>query len=364
MRTALGLLFVAAGLALGHEDACPASEGAACKAKEALRRVLESKFAVDSKRDELARQSAEGEEMPLFAASRVSLTQANASATLFEALSTTGFAVVTDHGVPQELIQDVLAQARAFHGLPESELELLKGNIKQRGYLKLTPNVRLMLIGPPDSEDVNGVNFWPNETMAPRFRNTMVDYYRQMARLERDLLILISRAMGCKEDSELYGKMGKHRGLLSLNRSIKRVMTGQCVASAHSDVGIMTILLAPEEGLQVLPLQSSRWARYPPSSTDFVVNVGNSLEYWTGGKLVSTLHRVCPAMDNRISIPYFGGNALAHSDDKLIEKASCSAVQQSSGSLNVAFEPISHRDFISEFWRLYYEKHGPSASKQ
>ncbi|KAH8922769.1 Clavaminate synthase-like protein [Atractiella rhizophila] len=66
-------------------------------------------------------------------------------------------------------------------------------------------------------------------------------------------------------------------------------------AGAHSDYGSLTLLFqtpSGSNGLEILPPGSKEWTpvNVPPDCV--LVNVGDALEFWTGGKFKSTLHRV------------------------------------------------------------------------
>ncbi|KAH8922768.1 Clavaminate synthase-like protein [Atractiella rhizophila] len=66
-------------------------------------------------------------------------------------------------------------------------------------------------------------------------------------------------------------------------------------AGAHADYGSLTLLFqtpSGSNGLEILPPRSKEWTpvNVPPDCV--LVNVGDALEFWTGGKFKSTLHRV------------------------------------------------------------------------
>jgi len=68
---------------------------------------------------------------------------------------------------------------------------------------------------------------------------------------------------------------------------------GQMRMGAHSDYGVITILLADDvPGLQVY--RDDQWhdVTVPPGT--FVCNIGDMLSRWTNDRWISTLHRVVP----------------------------------------------------------------------
>ncbi|PSN70289.1 Clavaminate synthase-like protein [Corynespora cassiicola Philippines] len=92
-------------------------------------------------------------------------------------------------------------------------------------------------------------------------------------------------------------------------------------AGAHSDYGSLTLLFqepGDAGGLQVW--YNSAWLNVPYVEKAIVVNIGDALEFWTAGRLRSTIHRVTfPASKgptgSRYSIPFF----MAPDDDAILE---------------------------------------------
>ncbi|GFH20353.1 oxygenase-like protein [Haematococcus lacustris] len=62
-------------------------------------------------------------------------------------------------------------------------------------------------------------------------------------------------------------------------------------AGAHSDYGMLTLLITDDQpGLQIHMPQHG-WLDVPPRPGCFIVNLGDMLERWTNGRYRSTLHR-------------------------------------------------------------------------
>jgi isopenicillin N synthase-like dioxygenase len=79
--------------------------------------------------------------------------------------------------------------------------------------------------------------------------------------------------------------------------------------NSHSDFGSITLLF--QNGIPGLEVQASRthWISAPVISGAVLVNIGDQMEYWTGGRFRSTKHRVVHlpeyADKDRLSIAYF-----------------------------------------------------------
>lgn len=79
-------------------------------------------------------------------------------------------------------------------------------------------------------------------------------------------------------------------------------------AGAHTDFGAITLLLQHpgQEGLEVLHPNLDAWISVPTVPNTYVVNIGDVLSAWTGGRYKSTVHRVInKSTSDRYSIPFF-----------------------------------------------------------
>ncbi|TID19645.1 2og-fe oxygenase family protein [Venturia nashicola] len=95
--------------------------------------------------------------------------------------------------------------------------------------------------------------------------------------------------------------------------------SGSIGQNMHTDLGSLTLLFAPQWGLQALcpntpSLSTNRmaWQFVEPRLDHAVINVGDTLRFLTGNKLRSALHRAMPLRnEDRYSLAYF----LRASDD-------------------------------------------------
>ncbi|CAO3683392.1 unnamed protein product [Umbelopsis vinacea] len=87
-------------------------------------------------------------------------------------------------------------------------------------------------------------------------------------------------------------------------------------AGSHSDYGSITLLF--QHGIPGLEVQASRtnWISAPCIPDTVLVNIGDQMEFWTGGRFKSTQHRVVflpeHAQHDRYSIAYF-----CHANDQV-----------------------------------------------
>lgn len=87
-------------------------------------------------------------------------------------------------------------------------------------------------------------------------------------------------------------------------------MTGRFGAGAHTDYGMITLLMTDgEPGLQIQvdPSDPASWQDVPHLPGAFIVNLGDMLQCWTNDRFRSTMHRVViqDRGRDRFSLPYF-----------------------------------------------------------
>lgn len=77
----------------------------------------------------------------------------------------------------------------------------------------------------------------------------------------------------------------------------------------HTDIGTFTFLLCRQWGLQVLSPVENKWLYVAPKKDHAIINVGDSLRFLTGNRLLSAVHRVLPfthrQLEHRHSIAFF-----------------------------------------------------------
>lgn len=76
----------------------------------------------------------------------------------------------------------------------------------------------------------------------------------------------------------------------------------------HTDIGSLTLLFAPQWGLQVLDSGSNEWRYVAPKPGHAIINVADTLRFLSGCRFRSALHRVLPVegqIGDRFSVSYF-----------------------------------------------------------
>jgi isopenicillin N synthase-like dioxygenase len=249
---------------------------------------------------------------------------------LREAAHEVGFFYLTGHGVPPELAGRLLDAARRLFALPQADKaavamvrsphfrgytrlggELTRGRVDWREQIDIGPE-RPPIGGPgkPDYLWLQGPNQWP--AAVPELPRIVDEWDAALSAVARTLLRHWAASLGSPPDVFDAAFADTPATLIKIIRYPARVASPQGVG-AHRDAGVLTLLLAEpgSRGLQVRRAAGGDpddgWVDVPPLPGAFVVNIGELLEFATGGYLRATEHRVNLRASGveRISVPYF-----------------------------------------------------------
>jgi isopenicillin N synthase-like dioxygenase len=247
-----------------------------------------------------------------------------------------GFAVVRDHGIPQELIDRAEQKSKEFFALPEDVKRRyhIEGGGGARGYtpfgietakgLKAHDLKEFWHVGrelPPGHKYGSSMppNIWPEEVQS--FRDTMLELYDTFDRTGVKILRAVARFLKIDEDYFTDTVRDGNSVMRLLHYPAQTEATGEHIrAGAHEDINTITLLLGAEEAGLELKTRDGRWIPVVSRPGELVINIGDMLQRLTNGVLRSTSHRVVnPAPDRashaRYSMPYF----LHFRSDFLIE---------------------------------------------
>ena len=247
-----------------------------------------------------------------------------------------GFAIIADHGIPDELIHRAEEKAKAFFALPDEVKRRyhIPGGGGARGYTpfgietakghKAHDLKEFWHVGRdlPPGHPFRGHmpdNVWPEEVES--FRDTFTELYATFDRTGLKILKAIARYLGVDEDYFADTVRDGNSVMRLLHYPPIEGEPGSHVrAGAHEDINTITLLLGAEEaGLELLT-KEGEWIPVAPRPGELVVNIGDMLQRLTNGRLRSTSHRVVnpPAErrgHSRYSMPFF----LHFRSDFLIE---------------------------------------------
>jgi isopenicillin N synthase-like dioxygenase len=272
-----------------------------------------------------------------------------------------GFAVVRDHGVPQDLIARAWALTKAFFELPEAEKRgyFLPGGGGARGYtpfkteiakgathvdLKEFWHIGRELAAGHRFGDVMAANVWPAQPEG--FRETFLELFSAFDTAGDKLLSAVARYLGLAPDWFDTAVKDGNSVLRLLHYPPVAADAPEVRAGAHEDINLITLLLGAEEaGLELLD-RDGKWLAVKPPEGAMVINVGDMLQRLTNHVLPSTTHRVVnPPAERRgharYSMPFF----LHPAPDFLIKTLpGCVSAENP----NRYPEPITAHDYLHE----------------
>ncbi|KAK9861142.1 hypothetical protein WJX84_007058 [Apatococcus fuscideae] len=241
---------------------------------------------------------------------------------LATACSTVGFFYVCNHGVEESIVKEQFAQSHAFFDLPVEEKLKIKANASQRGYYPYSMGSAKNSKGHHDQKEAfnvygfesdqsdlpfHGHNLWPPVELLPRFRPAMLAYYAAMNQVATRILRLLGLALHLGPDYFLPKFTSSTSNIRCVHYLPQRSQPdeGVCGVGAHTDWGMLTVLATDSQpGLQIS--HDGAWIDVEPRPGHFVINIGDLLDRWTGGKFCSTLHRVVNQTGlDRYSCPFF-----------------------------------------------------------
>src|SRR5437868_6033664 len=186
-----------------------------------------------------------------------------------------GFAIIADHGIPDELIHEAEDKAKAFFALPEEVKRKyhIAGGGGARGYtpfgietakghtahdLKEFWHVGRELPQGHPFRDHMGDNLWPTEVAS--FKDTFLKLYDTFDRTGLKILRAIARFLKIDEDYSIDTVRDGNSVMRLLHYPPIAGEPGSHVrAGAHEDINTITLLLGAEEGGLELLTQDGRW---------------------------------------------------------------------------------------------------------
>ncbi|KAI1964891.1 hypothetical protein LOZ58_001582 [Ophidiomyces ophidiicola] len=261
------------------------------------------------------------------------LTRPLVLAQLHHALISVGFLYVSNHGVPDTVVRDLvqvlprlfglgrmakdaIAMRNSPHFLGYSGVgaETTGGQTDSREQVEFA--TELAAVDSPAAplyEKLRGPNQWPSEL--PNLRPIVTSYIDELTALGERFLRLVADALSLPSDVFLPFLSDQHRLKLVHYPGSQRSHSGSsCIQGVgpHKDSsGWWTFLLQASppdvKGLQVLN-KNGDWIDVPVIPGTFVVNIGQAFEVVTNGVCKATTHRVLISGEkDRYSVPFFQG---------------------------------------------------------
>lgn len=301
-------------------------------------------------------------------------------AELRRAFTEVGFYFVRNHGVPEELIDEVFEAARQFHAQPLEAKLAMRFNEHNMGYMPMRGSTtRMNALGtiykpnaneavflkrelPEDHPDVvNGVRFrarnrWPENL--PGFRETALRYMDAMEALGKSLLPIYATALGLPPDwfDEAFREPMYTLRLTHYPQQDPATAEEEWSLAPHVDTSFMTILAQNKvPGLSVC-LPDGTWLDAPAPEGTFLINGGMLLRRWTNDRFLATPHRVSNRSGReRYAIPFFMDCSFNH-----VMEAIPTCVDADNPP---RYPPTTYSEFMTTYQRINYGEALAEAAK-
>ncbi len=239
----------------------------------------------------------------------------------------TGFAHVAGHGIPAAVVDALFDASRRFHALPQASKDAIAVNRHHRGYIAsgvatdrassveaaTRPNlsesfIKLSEAAPRNRGTVwplDGPNRWPD---LPGFREAVEAFEAAAEPVARRLLAAMALGLGAAPEQllPLFDPPTVWLRLLRYPRRPDDLPADRYGSAPHTDFGCLTLLLQDDAGGLEVRSAGGDWIAAPPVEGAILVNTGDVVPVWSGGRWRSTAHRVANPPDrDRYSIAYF-----------------------------------------------------------
>ncbi len=239
----------------------------------------------------------------------------NAPELFTQSLKETGFGVLINHPIKQELVESIYKNWYEFFSSDEKE-QYAYDPKTQDGYF--APEISETAKGHSKKDIKEYYHIYPWGRIPESLKEEILNYYKLASDLATELLDWVEKhspADVAKLYSEPLSNMIKDTPNTLLRVLHYPPLTGDeepgaIRAAAHEDINLLTILPAANEpGLQIQQ-KNGQWADVPCDFGSLVINIGDMLQECSGGYFPSTSHRVInptgkASTKSRVSLPLF-----------------------------------------------------------
>ncbi len=235
----------------------------------------------------------------------------SAAGMIGNAFAETGFCYLADHGVSDQLIEEVVEQSRRFFRLPLDVKERCAPRELVRGYNRMGRTVmrgarhpdlkeyfQIGLELPPDDparlagQPMRGANQWPESP--PGLRIALERYFDEVSSCAEVLLQLVALSLGAGQDffRPRYGKRLQRTQVIYYPHDPSSGDDELFGVAPHTDYGCVTLLWQDDAGGLEVRTRGGEWIGAPPVGGTLLVNIGDLLQRWSNDRFASNLHRV------------------------------------------------------------------------
>lgn len=245
----------------------------------------------------------------------VDYAQPNASAQFTQSLKDTGFAVIENHPISRQLIEQVYEDWYQFF-LSDEKHNYLFDKKTHDGFVPMSLSETAKGYELKDIKEF--YHFYPSLRCPEHLRELTMQLYKDMFAMAVTLLGWVER--NTPPEVAKNFSVPLHEMIQESERTLLRILhyppftgvepVGAVRAAAHEDINLLTVLpAATAAGLQALP-KNGEWQDVPCDPAWIIINVGDMLAECSNGYYQATKHQVInPSLDaakiSRITTPLF-----------------------------------------------------------
>jgi len=230
-------------------------------------------------------------------------------------LHETGFGVLKNHPIPQQLVESIYKNWLVFFKSPLKN-QFAFNPETQDGYF--SPNISETAKGSEIKDIKEYFHVYPWGQIPTELKDQIMDYYRRTNAFASELLSWIEEYAPVDVQDKFSIPLSEM--IDKSEQTLLRVLhyppmtgneeKGAIRAAAHEDINLITVLpAASEPGLQVKD-KSGNWLDVPCDFGNLIINIGDMLQEASGHYFPSTTHRVInptgeATTHSRISLPLF-----------------------------------------------------------
>jgi isopenicillin N synthase-like dioxygenase len=239
----------------------------------------------------------------------------NAPKLFVQSLRETGFGVLINHPIQQQLVESIYKNWYEFF-CSEEKHTLNFDPQKQDGYF--STEISETAKGHANKDIKEYFHVYPWGRIPEQLKAEILNYYNNASELAAELLDWVEKYSPVEVSSKYSEQLSNM--IKDTPNTLLRILhypplkgdeePGAVRAAAHEDINLLTILPAANEpGLQVQQ-QDGSWIDVPSDFGSLIINIGDMLQEASGGYFPSTSHRVInpsgkASEKSRISLPLF-----------------------------------------------------------
>ncbi|MBA6232880.1 MULTISPECIES: isopenicillin N synthase family oxygenase [unclassified Colwellia] len=239
----------------------------------------------------------------------------NAAKLFVQSLRETGFGVLINHPIQQQVVESIYKNWYEFFSSEEKHT-LNFDPQKQDGYF--STEISETAKGHANKDIKEYFHVYPWGRIPEQLKAEILSYYNNASELAAELLDWVEKYSPVEVSSKYSEQLSNM--IKDTPNTLLRILhypplkgdeePGAVRAAAHEDINLLTILPAANEpGLQVQQ-QDGSWIDVPSDFGSLIINIGDMLQEASGGYFPSTSHRVInpsgkASEKSRISLPLF-----------------------------------------------------------